>query len=154
MTLSVPQEFMDDDIPQIRPIESGNYDCLVMATSWEDYAKIPDTKYLLVELKIVQSGPGEGQKIYCRFNLYHPSQQAKKFSWALLKQLAMACGQKPESGSIDPDKFDGEKVRCNIKCSEHVDYGTQLDVKKFFARTPQVKQAARHDIKDGEDLPW
>ena len=153
MTLSVPSEFQDDDIPQVKPIESGVYDCIVMSTSWENYARIPDVQYLMAELKIT-GGSGDGQKVWCRFNINHPSKNAQKFSWALLKQLAAACGQDANSGEIDPTKFDGAKVRCRINVSEHDDYGTQLDAKKFMPQTPRLKQQSKTAAEIDSDLPW
>ena len=87
--------------------------------------------YLLVDLK-VSAGEHEGQRIFCRFNLYHPNPKAQQYSWHLLRQLATALGQDVSSGEVDPDKFDGGKCKVWIEAGQHEKYGLQLDAKKFY----------------------
>ena len=37
MSISIPQEFMDDAIPESKPMPTGMYDLIVLSQSWENY---------------------------------------------------------------------------------------------------------------------
>ena len=150
MAISIPEDFQDDDLPSLS-IKDGFYTCIILRRSWQDYAKIPDKQYLLVEYEIIE-GDFKGQKIYDRFNLFHPSDGAKKYSWSLLKKLGMALGQDViNSKSVDIDDIEGEKIKLKIKTYEDDDYGTQVNVRQYLPHkvTPQPVGG---DIDS--DLPW
>ena len=168
MSISIPQEFMDDAIPESKPMPTGMYDLIVLSQSWENYRspELASKTYLLVDFKVTTE-EYEGQRIFCRFNIYHPNKKAQQFSWFLLRQLATALGQDVSSGEVDPDDFDGGKVKAWVEAGQHEKYGLQLDAKKFFKKDhkpgapgaqPQVKTAKPaskfKQADTAEDLPW
>ena len=171
MPIAIPQDFLEDDVPSFTPMTSGRYDLVLLQHSWEEYNKIPGKEYLLMEFQI-DKGDFQGRKVFCRFNLYHPSDAAKGFSWAMLKQMAEAIGQDPVAKQeIDIEAMDGCKVTAEIKVSQHEQYGMQIDIKKFFKKSARVVKPGPDmqmvkdddDFQDdskkvfgqaNEDLPW
>ena len=152
MAIAIPDDFQDDDLPSLS-LRDGVYTCIILKKSWQDYSKIPDKQYLLLEYEIIE-GDFKGQKIWDRFNLYHPSPGAQKYSWSLLKKMAMALGQDViSSKSVDIDDIEGEKLKVKVKTYEDDDFGTQVNIKQYMPyREKPVSPPPGGEIES--DLPW
>ena len=162
MAISIPEDFLQDDIPSVNPMTTGLYELVIMQHSWERYSNpnLNDKFYLLIEF-MVSSGDYEGEKVFARFNLYHPNPKAQFFSWKSLKQLAVSLGQDySDSKEIEIDFIDGGKCKAWIEVGHHEKYGAQYDPKDFYSvdynpqkkEEPKVQKAAVSNTDD--DLPW
>ena len=43
MPISIPQDFLEDDIPSVNPMPTGLYELVILQHSWEKYSN-PTTK--------------------------------------------------------------------------------------------------------------
>ena len=163
MALSIPADFHDDDLPTINPMPTGMYDLVILQHSWERYSnpQLSEKLYLLVEFKVT-GGEYDGEKVFARFNLYHPNPKAQFFSWKSLKQLAVSTGQDfSDSKEIETDDLDGSTCKAWIEVGHHEKYGPQYDPKQFYSidyepekvRKPKSEWQTA-DRKDDDDLPW
>lgn len=131
-------DLTEDQEQSFETIPAGNY--MIRCTG----AEVKDTKkgdgsYLQLELTLIE-GEYEGRKVWGRFNLSNPNEEAAKIGRGQLKAFLVKSGWK------DPNKVPDVNQLCGLECVAGVtirkdsQYGDQNDVRYFKTKEESEAQ--------------
>ena len=95
-------------------------------------------KYLEVTFDVID-GPHKGRKVWARFNIEHPSEQARTIGLGQLKQFGEAVGVPHIQES---EQLHGKPVTLRVVVKQDANYGPSNDVKGFMPAAGTATPAA------------